>query len=222
MKSNLENIDLIVFDSDGTLVDSAAAIARCVQEACRDIGLPVPTLERAQYIIGLGLHDALRYLLPDLPSAQYPSLTERYRHHFLAAEQDIPLFDGVDALLGQLSEIGYLLAVATGKTRAGLDRGLESTGIGRWFAASRCADECFSKPHPAMLDELMELLGTTADRTLMVGDTTHDLQMAANAGCRAVAVAGGAHAREELLALQPLACLDCITDLGPWLTKIIH
>ena len=211
--------DLIVFDWDGTLINSAALIAGSVQLACSDLGLPVPSDARARHIIGLGLTDAMRYLLPDLPIADYPRLAERYRHHFLAREHEIPLFDGADDLLAQLSNAGYLLAVATGKTRLGLDRALDQTGTGRWFAASRCADECFSKPHPAMLDELMELLGATPERTLMVGDTTHDLQMAANARCPAIAVAGGAHPREELVALSPLACLDTVKELGAWLTS---
>ena len=199
-------------------MDSAALIAGSVQLACSDLGLPVPSDARARHIIGLGLTDAMRYLLPDLPIADYPRLAERYRHHFLAREHEIPLFDGADDLLAQLSNAGYLLAVATGKTRLGLDRALDQTGTGRWFAASRCADECFSKPHPAMLNELMELLGATPERTLMVGDTTHDLQMAANARCPAIAVAGGAHPREELVALSPLACLDTVKELSTWLT----
>lgn len=212
--------ELIVFDWDGTLMDSAGLIAGCVQQACRDLDLPVPSDARARHVIGLGLQDAMRYLLPDLPAVEYPRLAERYRHHFLVTEHEIPLFDGVNHLLEQLSGTGYLLAVATGKTRVGLNRALQKTGIGHWFAASRCADECSSKPHPAMLEELMTLLGSKPERTLMVGDTTHDLQMAANARCAAVAVAGGAHPRDELLALNPLVCLESIKEFGPWLMAV--
>jgi phosphoglycolate phosphatase len=213
----MQLIDLIVFDWDGTLMDSAALIADSIQRACVDLGLPAPGEADARHVIGLGLPDAMRYLLPNLPATEYPRVAERYRHHYLTREQDIPLFAGANDLLEHLSAAGYLLAVATGKSRVGLDRALGKTATARWFAASRCADECFSKPHPAMLIELMELLGAAPEHTLMVGDTTHDLQMAANAGCGAVAVAGGAHPRDQLLAMQPLACLDSVRDLRPWL-----
>jgi phosphoglycolate phosphatase len=213
----MQLIELIVFDWDGTLMDSAGLIANSIQRACVDLGLPAPSEADARHVIGLGLHDAMRYLQPDLPATEYPHLAERYRHHYFAREPDIPLFAGADDLLEHLSTAGYRLAVATGKTRVGLDRALEKTDTGRWFDASRCADECFSKPHPAMLIELMELFGTPPRHTLMVGDTTHDLQMAVNAGCGAVAVAGGAHPRHQLLAMNPLTCLDSVRDLRPWL-----
>ncbi len=213
----MHNIELIVFDWDGTLMDSATLIVDSVQRACVDLGLPAPREADARFIQGLGLHDAMRFLLPDLPETEYPRLGERYRHHYLPREQGIPLFSGANDLLEHLSASGYFLAVATGKTRAALDRALDRTDTGHWFDASRCADECFSKPHPAMLIELMDLFNTPPERTLMVGDTTHDLQMAVNAGCGAVAVAGGAHPRDQLLAMKPLACLESVRDLGPWL-----
>jgi phosphoglycolate phosphatase len=213
----MQRYDLIVFDWDGTLMDSAAMIARCIQDSCRDLGLPVPAERDARFIIGLGLQDAMRHLLPELPTADYPRLAERYRHHFLGREDEAPLFKGVPAMLEQLSGDGYLLAVATGKSRRGLARALDQTGTAHWFQASRCADETFSKPHPAMLLELMDHFGMRVDRTLMVGDTTHDLQMAQNAGCAAVAVAGGAHDRAALEALKPLVCLPSTTELRRWL-----
>ena len=213
-----QDFDLIVFDWDGTLIDSTGMIASSLQSACDDLGFPVPCDTAARYIIGLGLSDAMRHVLPALPAAEYPRLAERYRHHFLAHESKLTLFRGAEVLLKRLFEQGYLLAVATGKTRVGLDRGLRKTGVGGWFGATRCADECFSKPHPAMLKELMEHFAVEPRRTLMVGDTTHDLQMAANAGCSSVAIAGGAHPRNELLALEPLACFDAVADLGPWLS----
>lgn len=213
----MQRFDLIVFDWDGTLIDSTAMIARCIQASCKDLGLSVPEEKRAKYIIGLGLHDALRYVAPDLAATDYPKLADRYRHHFFSNEEEALLFDGVSALLTQLVDEGYLLAVATGKSRKGLDRALEKTGLVQRFHASRCADETHSKPHPAMLLELMDRLGTEPGRTLMVGDTTHDLQMAANAGCPAIAVAAGAHDREQLEALDPLVCLPSVSHLAPWL-----
>lgn len=215
----MQHFDLLVFDWDGTLFDSAGLIAGCLQSACRDLDFAVPSDSEARYIIGLGMRDALCHVLPDLPSSEYPRLADRYRYYFLAQEDAVLLFDGVEALLEQLSDAGFQLTVATGKTRAGLDRTLQRTGIGHWFSASRCADECFSKPHPAMLQELMRQFGTAPERTLMIGDTTHDLQMAANAGCPAVAIATGTHPREQLAALKPLACLAAVTELGPWLTS---
>ena len=213
----MQAYDLIVFDWDGTLMDSTGLIASCIQAACHDLGLPVPGEAAARYIIGLGLNDSMRHLLPDLPPSEYPRLGARYRDHFLAREDEAPLFPGVPELLETLSAEGYLLAVATGKGRRGLERALGATGTAHWFAATRCADETFSKPHPAMLEELSGELAVAPARTLMAGDTTHDLQMAANAGCPAVAVAAGAHGREALAALAPLACLDTVTDLARWL-----
>ncbi len=147
----MKDIDLIVFDWDGTLIDSTGIIADCIQAACRDLDLPVPPRGAAQFIIGLGMHDALRLLLPDLPPAEYPRVALRYRDHFFRREADIALFAGVEALLAELGRQGYALAIATGKTRVGLDRALRGTGAGRWFGATRCADECFSKPHPSLL-----------------------------------------------------------------------
>lgn len=214
---SMQRFDLIVFDWDGTLVNSADLIAACVQNACRDLRIGVPEAAAARFIIGLGLADALNRLLPNLAPDRYGELAERYRHHFLACEDEIPLFNGVVELLGDLTRAGYLLAVATGKSRAGLDRSLKRAGLASWFAASRCADECFSKPHPAMLLELMAEFGVAPERTLMVGDTVHDLQMAANAGCPAVAVTCGAHPRDQLLEACPIACLADVTELRRWL-----
>jgi phosphoglycolate phosphatase len=213
----VQKIDLIVFDWDGTLIDSAGVIVQCIRESCRDIGIAVPSERDCRFIIGLGLQDALTRLLPQLSPSDYPRLSERYRHHFLGRERDAVLFDGVEPLLEQLCDAGYLLAVATGKSRRGLDRALDQTGLAKWFAGSRCADETFSKPHPAMLLELMDDFATGPQHTLMVGDTTYDLQMARNAGCGAIAVASGAHERGELELLEPLACLRSIAELGPWL-----
>lgn len=212
-----ERFDLIVFDWDGTLMDSAAAIVHAIQASCRDLGLPEPSDERARYVIGLGLGDALRHAVPELRESDYPRMIERYRHHYLSRDHELTLFDGVEALLAELAARGRMLGVATGKSRAGLDRVLSNTGLGVHFHATRCADECFSKPHPAMLDELMGELGVMPERTLMVGDTTHDLQMAKNAGVAALGVSFGAHPRAALEAESPLACVPTPGDMVRWL-----
>lgn len=212
-----ERFDLIVFDWDGTLMDSAAAIVRAMQAAARDLDLPPPPEERARYVIGLGLGDALRHAIPELEEADYPRMVERYRHHYLSSDHELSLFEGVDALIDALAGRGHLLAVATGKSRVGLNRALGHTGLERYFHATRCADECFSKPHPAMLEELMDELGAAPERTLMIGDTTHDLQMARNARTAGLAVAFGAHPRAALEAESPLACLHTPRELAGWL-----
>ena len=210
---------LLVFDWDGTLIDSAPTIVACIQAACRDLGLPVPEDARASHVIGLGLQDALSYAVPGLPPEDYGAVVERYRRHFLARDPEIPLFPGARSMLAGLRDRGHVLAVATGKSRAGLTRALDNTALRPLFAASRCADQCASKPAPDMLCELMEELGTDAVNTLMIGDTVHDLQMAAHAGVQAVAVSHGAHPRADLVALAPLACLENIEELTRWLAQ---
>lgn len=207
---------LIVFDWDGTLMDSAAAIVAAIQAASRDLALPVPDAERARHVIGLGLADALSYLFPELRPAAYEDVADRYRFHYSALDREIPLFDGVPEMMADLAAAGFLLAVATGKSRRALDRALEATGLRSLFHATRCADETFSKPHPAMLLDLMHELGMEPARTLMVGDTTHDLEMARNARVAPVAVAYGAHSRESLDACAPLAVLDTVAALRAW------
>jgi phosphoglycolate phosphatase len=211
--------ELLVFDWDGTLIDSAGAIVWCIQSACRDLGLPVPDDARASHVIGLGLQDALAYAIPGLAPAEYGRVVERYRYHFLARDPQIPLFPGTETMLAGLRERGHVLAIATGKSRAGLARALDSTGLKLLFAASRCADQCTPKPAPDMLLELMAELGTNDANTLMIGDTVHDLQMAVHAGVPAVAVSYGAHAKADLDALAPRACLDSIDELTQWLTR---
>src|SRR5574340_917217 len=197
--------DLIVFDWDGTLMDSTAVIAGSIQAACRDLDLAVPDDETARHVIGLGLNQALRHAVPDAPESMYEPLVARYRHHFLAQGQAIPLFEGARETLIELHDAGFWLAVATGKNRAGLDRALESTGLKQYFHATRTADQTFSKPNPTMLFELLDELAVSAERTLMVGDTTHDVQMAQNAGVDVVAVGHGAHPPEQLQELEQLA-----------------
>ncbi|WP_018410300.1 HAD family hydrolase [Methyloversatilis thermotolerans] len=209
--------DLIVFDWDGTLLDSAAAIVRSIQNACIDIGVTPPDDATARSVIGLGLLDALARAVPELPVARHQELACRYRYHYLARDHELTLFEGVAALLDELSGRGHMLAVATGKSRAGLDRALGHTGLAPRFAATRCADESVSKPAPDMVLELMEQLGHEPTRTLVIGDTTHDLLMARNAGCQAVAVSYGAHPVHELLAASPRAHAASVAELSAWL-----
>jgi phosphoglycolate phosphatase len=211
--------ELLVFDWDGTLMDSAAAIVASIQSSCRDLGLPVPGRERAAHVIGLGLKDALAYAVPELPLSDYGKLAERYRHHYLARDPDIELFPGMREMLAGLKEKGHVLAVATGKSRVGLERVLQATQLKQYFDSSRCADETHSKPHPAMLQELMQELLVAPEATLMIGDTAHDLQMAMSASVPALAVSYGAHPRESLIAFNPVGCIDAPQDLAPWLTE---
>jgi phosphoglycolate phosphatase len=214
-----KNFDLIVFDWDGTLMDSTGTIVRCIQASARDLGLPVPDQRSASYVIGLGLQDAMEAVLPDLDSKYYPLMVERYRHHYLAQDQELTLFQGVPEMLADLAHQGYFLAVATGKSRVGLNRALHTTKLLSLFDATRCADETFSKPHPAMLLELTRELGQDLKRTLMIGDTTHDLQMALNAGASGVGVHYGAHTPEELKSLNPLYTADSVALLHAWLNE---
>jgi phosphoglycolate phosphatase len=205
--------DLLVFDWDGTLADSTAIIVRALQNACRDLGCAVPDDVAARYVIGLGLVDALRHVAPALDAEHYPRLSSRYREHYLAREAEIPLFEGVRELLSDLRDSGHRLAIATGKSRPGLDRALAFHGLVGAFDVTRCADEGMPKPHPDMLHHLMRATGTPAAATVMIGDTTHDLQMAANAGVAAIAVAHGAHGVEELGAATNIAIARSVSEL---------
>jgi phosphoglycolate phosphatase len=213
-----KKFDLIVFDWDGTLMDSTAAIVACIQAAAQDLGLPMPEEKLASYVIGLSLQGAMETVLPDLQPKYYPYMVERYRHHYLSRDRGLTLFDGVREMLADLSQQGYFLAVATGKSRVGLNRSLHDVNLLSVFDATRCADETFSKPHPAMLQEITRELGQDIKRTVMIGDTTHDLQMAINAGAAGVAVHYGAHTRAELATLEPLFSAASTSELHTWLT----
>jgi phosphoglycolate phosphatase len=213
----VKHYELIVFDWDGTVMDSTAVIAGSIQAACRDLDLPAPSDAAARHVIGMGLAQALRYAVPTAPETMHEALAARYRHHFLAQDASIPLFAGARETIADLHERGYLLAVATGKSRVGLDRAMKSSAMTGYFHASRTADQTFSKPHPAMLQEIIDEVGSTAQRALMVGDTTHDLQMAINAGVDAVGMMHGAHPAEQLRALQPRALLGNFAELREWL-----
>ncbi|OJZ21165.1 MAG: HAD family hydrolase [Thiobacillus sp. 65-29] len=212
-----KQFDLLIFDWDGTLMDSAGVIVESIQRACLDIGVPAPSERASRQIIGLGLVQALQTLLPDLSADAYPHLVERYRHHYLGRDLDIPLFAGVDAGVPALAGWGFTLAVATGKSRLGLARALESSGLGGCFAATRCADQTHSKPHPAMVLELIDELDADPARTLVIGDTSHDLLMAANAGVASLGVTYGAHEPDDLQPHAPLALLDSFTEVQAWL-----
>lgn len=213
----VRNYRLVVFDWDGTLLDSAGTIVACMRAAAIDLGLPPPDEETAKQVIGLGLNDALSKAMPGVPVTEYQHIAERYRHHYLSQDQGLSLFTGARELVEELFASGCLLGVATGKSRMGLNRALAASGLNGYFHATRCADECSSKPAPDMLREIMDELGTAPDQTLMIGDTTHDLQMAKNAGVDALAVGYGAHSREALYAEQPLGLVDEIAQLTEWL-----
>ncbi len=198
-------------------MDSTSAIVKCIQASARDLGLPIPHDDDASHVIGLGLHEAMQAVMPNIDPAFYPKMVERYRIHFLSKHHELVLFDGVREMLNELSQDGYFLAVATGKSRVGLNRALNAVGLLSLFDATRCADETFSKPHPAMLQELTRELGQDLKRTVMIGDTTHDLLMASNAGAAAVAVQYGAHPSDQLDACKPLFSAATVGELHQWL-----
>ncbi len=210
--------ELIVFDWDGTLMDSAARIVHCFERACADANLPSPGEAAIRRIIGLGLAETMETLLPRADDAVRALVIERYREHFLGLDAEaMKLFPGVRDKLEALATQGFLLAIATGKSRHGLDRELAHTDLGALFVASRCADEAFSKPHPRMLEDILDRTGLEASQAIMVGDTTYDLVMARSAGVDGLAVSYGVHAREELLALAPIACCDSFQEVYTWI-----
>lgn len=211
------DLDLLVFDWDGTLMDSTASIVHAMQAGFRDVGLEAPSSRDCNYVIGYGLKEAMQYLAPNLDQADVARLVDAYKHHFFSREQQLALFEGVLEALPKLNEAGYLLAIATGKARQGLTRMLDLTGIGDHFVVSRCADEAFSKPHPAMLEYILDFTATSPQRALMIGDTTHDLELARNAGTHSAALSYGAHPMETMLPLQPLAHFDDFPSLAHWL-----
>ena len=211
--------DLICFDWDGTLFDSTAIIVRSIQQAVLDVGGTKPTDEAASYVIGMALMPALAHAAPDVPKEKYPLLGERYRHHYLATQHDISLFDGVLPMLADLKGRHHWLTVATGKSRRGLDDVLASRQLHGIFDGSRTADETAGKPDPRMLHELMREFGADPERTLMIGDTTHDLQMARNAGVASVGVSYGAHEPHDFGALGPRYIAHSVADLDRWLAE---
>ena len=200
-------------------MDSTSTIVKCIQAAARDLSLPVPRDEAAAHVIGLGLHEAMQAAMPDIDPSYYPRMVERYRYHFLSRDHELTLFPGVQEMLHDLSSQAYFLAVATGKSRVGLNRAMNEVNVLSMFDATRCADETFSKPHPAMLQELTRELGQDMRRTVMIGDTTHDLLMANNAGAAGVAVQYGAHPVDQLAACQPMYSAATVAELHEWLSE---
>ena len=217
--SRPRQFDLICFDWDGTLFDSTAIIVRSIQQAVLDVGGAKPTDEAASYVIGMALMPALAHAAPDVPKEKYPLLGERYRHHYLATQHDISLFDGVLPMLADLKGRHHWLTVATGKSRRGLDDVLASRQLHGIFDGSRTADETAGKPDPRMLHELMREFGADPERTLMIGDTTHDLQMARNAGVASVGVSYGAHEPHDFGALGPRYIAHSVAGLDRWLAE---
>ena len=210
--------DLIAFDWDGTLYDSTRIIVRCIQAAVQDVGGQRPTDEQAAYVIGMALMPALAHAAPDVPKDKYPMLGERYRHHYALHHQDLSLFEGILPMLQTLRDKQHILTVATGKSRKGLDDALHQVELRGMFDGSRTADEIAGKPNPRMLHELMAEFGVSPERTLMIGDTTHDLEMAHKAGCASVGVSYGAHGTSEFGRWQPLTVAHTVSELHDWLT----
>lgn len=212
--------NLLVFDWDGTLMDSEARIVACIEASVVDLGLEPRSKAAIRNIIGLGLREAIFALYPEGNESMLKAMVDRYRHHFLTANAtSSELFEGAKETIEQLAEANFLLAVATGKGRQGLNMVLEETGLGPYFHATRCADETFSKPHPMMLEQIMDELFVEPEATLMIGDTEYDMQMASNARTHALAVSYGVHEKERLLKHQPLHCLDAIHELNDWLAE---
>ena len=215
-----QNIELVVFDWDGTLMDSEAKIVASMRAAGNDLGLESLDDKTLRNVIGLGLKEAIEILYPSAVAATHRAFADRYRHHFLSGDgEGSTFFAGALQLLQGLYRSGMLLGVATGKSRRGLNRVLMELDCGALFHATRCADESFSKPHPQMLLEIMDELGVAPEETVMIGDTEYDLQMANNAGVSAIGVSYGVHERERLLQHRPLACLDNINELATWLNR---
>jgi len=207
-----------VFDWDGTLMDSAARIVASLQASGEDLGLPQKSDAECRNVIGLGLNEAINTLYQGFESHQLTEFSDRYRHHFLVASpHPESLFEGVHKILQTLEQRQLWLGVATGKSRRGLDRALQQTSCKGYFHSTRCADETCSKPDPMMLREIITDLGVSPEKTLMIGDTEYDLEMARRAGTAALAVSYGAHEADRLESHKPLACLASVTELAEWL-----
>jgi phosphoglycolate phosphatase len=215
----LNRYELVIFDWDGTIMDSTGLIARCIQDACRELGVPVPSDADARWVIGLGASASVKFVAPTLPVDRHAQFANHYRDRYLAREHEAPLFEGIPELLADLRSRERRLAVATGKSRRGLDRALEASSLAPYFEASRCADEGFAKPHPGMLLALLEATGVEPSRALMIGDTTHDLELAANAGVDAVGVTYGAHAADLLRERPSRHLAASVADLRQWLAR---
>ncbi len=209
---------LIIFDWDGTLMDSQARIVACLKISAEEMQLSPLTEDTLKKVIGLGLNEAVLSLYPDLLDDQVTYFADRYRYHFITAN-DTPtgLFKDVRPMLEQLIDRGFMLAIATGKARRGLEPVLAETGLKSLFHGSRCADETRSKPHPQMLEELLDEFAVTADEAIMVGDTEYDMLMAKSLDMDALAVSYGVHDKADILKHEPLSCVDSVSELSKWL-----
>ncbi|MEI6145777.1 MAG: HAD family hydrolase [Methylococcales bacterium] len=209
-----KRFDLIIFDWDGTLINSIDWIAHCLQQAAIDCNLPIPEVQEAKNVIGLSINKAMHSLFPEVDEQTLNQLISSYsQNYFSRTMSRDDLFPGVYDMLIHLKDQGYQLAVATGKTRAGLTEALEATGTEHLFCTTRCADETASKPDPLMLHEIISHTQTAKERALMVGDSIHDLRMAVNASISSIAVSCGANSASSLQAYQPLLCLEQPTEL---------
>jgi phosphoglycolate phosphatase len=215
----LKQFDLIVWDWDGTLADSTGMITQAIIKAAAQVGLPATTTQAASNIIGLGLRESIHALYGDIPVEKAQALAAQYNANYYAGESEIPLFAGAADTIMALSKHGFKLAVATGKGRRELNSALEYCGLGKYFHSTRTVDECFSKPHPQMLDELMEYLVVLPERTLMIGDTSYDLHMAKNAGVSSIGVTYGAQSAEQWQHLNPIQQFNDFSSLGKWLLE---
>lgn len=213
----MSRYELVIFDWDGTIMDSTGLIASCIQATCREMGLAVPDEAAAKWVIGLGIAQSMERVAPGLDASRTREFADRYRGHFLARDHEAPLFGGIPGLLEDLRGRGLRLAVATGKSRRGLGRALASSGLAPFFEATRCADEGFPKPHPDMVLRILDETGVEASRAVLVGDTTHDLELAANAGVDAVAVTYGAHGEALLRERAARHYAGSVEELRLWL-----
>lgn len=212
---------LLVFDWDGTLMDSIGPIVACTQAVFKDLSLEGVEEEKIRGTIGLGLRESIDYLVPGCTEELFQSVLERYRHHWVATYRDRPvMFTGVESMLRKLVAEGWLLSVATGKSRRGLNHVLDQTGLRDVFHSTRTVDEAFSKPHPKMVLDILDDLGVAPREALVIGDTTFDLEMARSAGAASAGVCSGGHCREELVSFGPLTCLDRVVELPAWLATV--
>ncbi|MFV1996407.1 MAG: HAD-IA family hydrolase [Acidiferrobacterales bacterium] len=209
--------DLVIFDWDGTLMDSEAKIVRCFQGAAKDAGAPYPGDAAVSNIIGLGLEEAINEIFPKSDASMREAVLEAYRDHFLVHDNTaMPLFTGVAEGLADMANMGYQMAVATGKARRGLNRVLRDSPLKEFFTITRCADETRSKPHPLMLEEIILETGISRQRTIMVGDTVYDLEMAKNAGIDSLAVSYGVHPCDRLAEYTIYQCMHSFGDVRNW------
>lgn len=214
----MKTYQCVVFDWDGTLMDSIQKIVECLQAAAQDVGLPVPSRNAAKNIIGLGLHESMLAVFGDITEAKIAELVDRYKFHFLDKNQTKqPLYPAVRSGLTALDETGAALCVATGKARRGLDRVMKQENLESFFMYTRCADESRSKPHPQMLLDILEYTALNPEKVLMVGDTSYDMEMAVGASIDAIGIAHGAHSQLELSSSGANHVFDNFKDLLNWL-----